>query len=62
MIWGARLKMSSKTIDPKVHISLWEATKIVIANHFLAGIIPSAAGGKSIRIYLLNKGGLSAGG
>ena len=54
--------MSSKTIDPKVHISLWEATKIVIANHFLAGIIPSAAGGKSIRIYLLNKGGLSAGG
>jgi len=61
-IWGARLKVLSKAIDPKVHISLWEATKIVIANQFLAGITPSVAGGEPVRIYLLNKDGLSTGG
>jgi uncharacterized protein (TIRG00374 family) len=61
-IWGARLKVLSKAVDSKVHISLWEATKIVIANQFLAGITPSAAGGEPVRIYLLNKDGLSTGG
>lgn len=61
-IWGARIKVLSKAIDPKVHISLWEATKIVIANQFLAGITPSVAGGEPVRIYLLNKDGLSTGG
>lgn len=61
-IWGGRLKVLSKTIDPNVHISLWESTKIVIANQFLAGITPSAAGGEPVRIYLLNKDGLSTGG
>jgi len=62
VIWGARLKVLSKAIDPKVHISLWKATKIVIANQFLAGITPSVAGGEPVRIYLLNKEGLSTGG
>ena len=62
VIWGARLKVLSKAIDPKVHISLWEGTKIVIANQFLAGITPSVAGGEPVRIYLLNKDGLSPGG
>jgi uncharacterized protein (TIRG00374 family) len=52
----------SNAIDPKVHISLWEATKIVIANQFLAGITPSVAGGEPVRIYLLHKNGLSTGG
>jgi hypothetical protein len=61
-IWGARLKVLSKAIDSKVHISLWEATKIVIANQFLAGITPSVAGGEPVRIYLLNKDGLTTGG
>jgi len=61
-IWGARIKVLSKVIDPKVHISLRETTKIVIANQFLAGITPSAAGGEPVRIYLLNKDGLSTGG
>ncbi|MBN2600204.1 MAG: flippase-like domain-containing protein [Candidatus Thermoplasmatota archaeon] len=61
-IWGARLKVLSKVVDPNVHIGLWEATKIVIANLFLAGITPSAAGGEPVRIYLLNKEGLSTGG
>ncbi len=61
-IWGARLKVLSKVVDSKVRISLWEATKIVIANQFLAGITPSAAGGEPVRIYLLNKDGLSTGG
>ena len=61
-IWGARLKVLGKVIDSQVHISLWEATKIVIANQFLAGITPSVAGGEPVRIYLLNKDGLSTGG
>jgi hypothetical protein len=61
-IWGARLKVLSTAIDPKVHVSLWEATKIVIANQFMAGITPSVAGGEPVRIYLLNKDGLSTGG
>jgi uncharacterized protein (TIRG00374 family) len=62
VIWGARLKVLSRAIDSTVKVSLWEATKIVIANQFLAGITPSVAGGEPVRIYLLNKDGLSAGG
>ncbi|MFA5102435.1 MAG: flippase-like domain-containing protein [Candidatus Thermoplasmatota archaeon] len=61
-IWGARLKVLSNVVDPNIHIGLLEATKIVIANLFLAGITPSAAGGEPVRIYLLNKEGLSTGG
>jgi uncharacterized protein (TIRG00374 family) len=61
-IWGARLKVLSKAADPTVHISWWETTKIVITNQFLAGITPSLAGGEPVRIYLLNKDGLSTGG
>jgi uncharacterized protein (TIRG00374 family) len=61
-IWGARLKVLSNAIDKNVKISLIEATKIVIANLFLASITPSMAGGEPIRIYLLNKDGMSIGG
>ncbi len=61
-IWGARIKVLSRIVDPKVRISLWESTKIVITNQFLAGITPSLAGGEPVRIYLLNKDGFSAGG
>lgn len=60
-IWGARLKVLSNASDKTVTIGLWESTKIVIANLFLAGITPSMAGGEPIRIYLLNKNGLSIG-
>jgi hypothetical protein len=61
-IWGARLKVLSNAIDKNVHVGLWESTKIVIANLFLAGITPSMAGGEPVRIYLLNKDGMSLGG
>ena len=60
-IWGARLKVLSNASDKTVTIGLWESTKIVIANLFLAGITPSMAGGEPVRIYLLNKNGLSIG-
>lgn len=60
-IWGARLKVLSNASDDTVKIGLWESTKIVIANLFLAGITPSMAGGEPVRIYLLNKDGLSIG-
>ena len=49
-IWGARLKVLSNASDKTVTIGLWESTKIVIANLFLAGITPSMAGGEPIRI------------
>jgi uncharacterized protein (TIRG00374 family) len=62
VIWGARVKVLSTVVDRKVKISLWESTKIVIANQFLAGITPSVVGGEPVRIYLLNRDGLSTGG
>ena len=60
-IWGARLKVLSSRIEKNFKISLWESTKIIIANLFLAGITPSMAGGEPVRIYLLKKDGLSVG-
>jgi len=62
ILWGARLKVLANAIDKNVNVGLWESTKIVIANQFLAGITPSMAGGEPIRIYLLNKDGMSIGG
>ena len=59
--WGARLRALSNAFDKKVRISLWESTKIIITNMFLANITPSMAGGEPVRIYLLNKNGLSTG-
>lgn len=60
-IWGLRLKILSNATDPKLGVSWWESTKIVMANLFLAGITPSMAGGEPVRIYLLNKDGMSFG-
>lgn len=61
ILWGVRLRILSNAIDKNVSISLWESTKIVIANLFLANITPSMAGGEPVRIHLLNKDGLSVG-
>jgi hypothetical protein len=59
--WGARLRSLTNAVESDVKISLWESTKIVMANLFLANITPSMAGGEPVRIYLLNKDGLSVG-
>jgi len=61
VLWGARIKVLSNAIDNNVNIGLWRATKIVIANLFLAGITPSMAGGEPVRIHLLKKDGMSFG-
>ncbi len=61
-LWGWRLRVLSHALDPTVHISLWEGTKIVIANLFLANITPALAGGEPLRIYLLKKDGMTVGG
>jgi len=61
VLWGARIKVLSNAIDKNVKIGLWESTKIVIANLFLASITPSMAGGEPVRIHLLNKDGMSFG-
>ena len=55
ILWGVRLRILSNAIDENVTISIWESTKIIIANLFLANITPSMAGGEPVRIYLLNK-------
>jgi len=60
-LWGARLKVLSNAMDKNANIGLWKSTKIVIANLFLACITPSMAGGEPVRIYLLNKDGMSLG-
>jgi hypothetical protein len=60
-LWGKRLQILSNASDEQVKISWWESTKIVLANLFLAGITPSMAGGEPVRIYLLNKDGMSLG-
>lgn len=61
VLWGARMKVLANAMDKNVKISLWESTKIVIANLFLACITPSMAGGEPVRIYLLNKDGMTFG-
>jgi len=61
ILWGLRIKILSNAIETSTKIGLWESTKIVFANLFLANITPSMAGGEPVRIYLLNKNGLSTG-
>jgi len=61
VLWGARMKVLANAMDINAKIGLLESTKIVIANLFLAGITPSMAGGEPVRIYLLNKNGMSFG-
>ena len=61
ILWAARLKVLSNAMEKDLNLSLWGSTKIVIANLFLASITPSMAGGEPVRIYLLNKEGMSVG-
>ncbi len=61
ILWGLRIKILSNAIETSANIRLWESTKIVFANLFLANITPSMAGGEPVRIYLLKKDGLSTG-
>jgi uncharacterized protein (TIRG00374 family) len=60
-LWAARLKVLSNAMEKELNLSLWGSAKIVIANLFLASITPSMAGGEPVRIYLLNKEGMSVG-
>jgi uncharacterized protein (TIRG00374 family) len=61
VLWGARMMVIANAMDKNAKIGLWESTKIVIANLFLACITPSMAGGEPVRIYLLNKDGMTFG-
>jgi glycosyltransferase 2 family protein len=61
VLWGWRLKVLSCALDPTVKVSVWEGTRIVIANLFLANITPALAGGEPLRIYLLKEDGMSVG-
>jgi len=61
ILWAARLRVLSNAMEKNLNLSLWGSTKIVIANLFMASITPSMAGGEPVRIYLLNKEGMSFG-
>lgn len=60
-IWSGRLQILSNAIDKNLKIGFFDTTKIVLANLFLACVTPSMAGGEPVRIYLLDKEGMSAG-
>jgi len=62
ILWGYRLQVLTNAIDKNLHIGLWESTRIVIANLFLALITPALIGVEPLRIYLLNKDGMKLGG
>jgi len=61
IFWATRMRILANSMDKHLNISIWESTKIVITNMFLASITPSMAGGEPVRIYLLNKDGMSFG-
>ncbi len=61
LIWSGRLQILSKAIDKKLKINFFKSVKIVLANLFLGCVTPSMAGGEPVRIYLLNKEGMSTG-
>lgn len=59
LAYGSRLKVLSKVLG--VNISLINCIKIVLSGAFAAGITPSYVGGEPVRIYLLNREGLTLG-
>jgi len=61
VLWALRMRILANTMEKKLKLSIWGSTKIVLANMFLASITPSMAGGEPVRIYLLNKEGMSFG-
>ena len=61
LIWGTRISVMARMVEPKKRISIREGFSIVIANLFLAAVTPSMAGGEPVRIHLLAKKGLSTG-
>lgn len=60
-LWGLRMKIMANSMDKHLNLGLWGSTRIVITNMFMASITPSMAGGEPVRIYLLNKEGMSFG-
>lgn len=71
LIWSCRLKIMYNFIgfhaggqkkDGKPNeLKLLQSLKIILASLFAAGITPSQFGGEPVRIYLLNKNGLTVG-
>jgi uncharacterized protein (TIRG00374 family) len=61
ILWGYRLQVLANAIEKDLHIGLWESSRIVIANLFLALITPGLIGGEPLRVYLLNKNGMKLG-
>ena len=58
-LWGTRIKVMSNVVGTK--LSFLHSLKIVLCGTFAAGVTPSYVGGTPVRIYLLNKEGISIG-
>ena len=58
-VWGTRIKVMSNVVGTK--LSFLQSLKIVLCGVFAAGVTPSYVGGTPVRIYLLNKEGISFG-
>ncbi len=61
IIWSSRLKLMSEFVGGEKDLKLLKALKITLASYFAACITPSQFGGEPVRIYLLNKNGLTVG-
>ncbi|MDY6964548.1 MAG: flippase-like domain-containing protein [Halobacteriota archaeon] len=57
--WGMRIKVMCGAVGSK--ISFLDSMKVIIPSLFAACITPSKFGGEPVRIYLLNKKGISYG-
>ena len=59
LLWGTRIKVMCNVVGTK--LSFLRSLKIVLCGVFAAGVTPSYVGGTPVRIYLLNKEGISLG-
>jgi len=62
IMWSSRLKLMSEFVGGDKDLNLLKSLKITLASYFAACITPSQFGGEPVRIYLLNKNGLTVGG
>ncbi|HID25092.1 MAG TPA: flippase-like domain-containing protein [Thermoplasmata archaeon] len=60
-LWGVRISLMARMVEPEKKVNLQESFSIVIANLFLAAVTPSMAGGEPVRIHLLSKKGFTTG-
>ncbi|MDY6965725.1 MAG: flippase-like domain-containing protein [Halobacteriota archaeon] len=59
LLWGIRIQVMTNVVGRK--LSMLQSLKIVLCGVFAAGVTPSYVGGTPVRIYLLNREGMTIG-